>query len=168
MANLLSSQRRSAAQLHRYRVQQARPFEKLQSDVPIMSTTTPKIYPAVEKSVQRSNVNIKREDSINRLNQNGLIANKSQERLSDDIAEEKEIKEPATVTFNTKSEKISTKTETKKRKADKIESMNAIIKSETIVVKKGKKSKGVNPFLKRPCVFNAKTASKTVRVLVKT
>lgn len=146
LANLLSSQRRSAAQLHRYRVQQARPFEKLQSDVPIMSTTTPKIYPAVEKSVQRSNVNTKREDLINRLNQNGLIANKSQERLSDDIAEEKEIKEPAAVTLNTKSEKISTKTETKKRKADKIESMNAIIESETVVVKKGMKSKGVNPF----------------------
>jgi len=151
LANLLSSQRRSAAQLQRYRVQQARPFENIQHDFPIISTA-PKSSPTNE-TLNRSHVSSSLQDDVANLKKKNLtkLVHKNDEKvpifeLKDTTKGSKEPTITKLVAKDTKAHTISTK----KRKADDMKTIAAadtsIAAAAAVAAKPRKKNKGVNPF----------------------
>jgi len=148
LANLLSSQRRSAAQLQRYRVQQARPFEKIQSDIPIISTV-PKSS-SNNEILSRTHVSTKQQDDVTNVKKN---LTKDMQKIDDRVhnCEKKDtlncIKESTISKLVAKEDKAHT-TGTKKRKADEIKSTVAAAADidTAVAAKPRKKNKGVNPF----------------------
>lgn len=125
LANLLSSQRRTDAALQRYRLQKARPFEKIIHDIPSFSTV-PNSY-LDNESVNRTHVSTKQKDD------------EMKDALDD-------TKKPTISKLVAKENKAHTKG-TKKRKIDEIKSTADSVGIETAATTKlRKKSKDLNPF----------------------
>ncbi|KAL7500299.1 hypothetical protein ACHAWT_008242 [Skeletonema menzelii] len=143
LANLLSSQRRSAAQLQRYRVQQARPFENIHHDSPSISRM-PSSFPNNEIQ-NRIHASTKDQDDATNVKKKDLskAMYKDDERVAN--SEKKETidgtKEPSKSKLVAKENKVQ-----KKRKADEMKSDTADSDTTVAAAKPRKKNKSVNPF----------------------
>ena len=144
LANLLSSQRRSAAQLQRYRVQQARPFENIQNDVPIKSSPT-------NETLNRSHVSVssRQQNDVRNLKKNDLtkVMQKNGERVPNFAKKDttKGSKE-STITKLIAKEKKAHTVGTKKRKANELNCTAAADTNTAAATESRKKNKGINPF----------------------
>ncbi len=139
LANLLSSQRRSAAQLQRYRVQQARPFEKLEHDISI--SRMPSSFPnnEIQKHASTNQIDVKKEDLAKVVRKDdGRGTNfEKKETIIDGTKEHSSSKLVA------KEDEVR-----KKRKVDKMNSdtTDTETTAAAAVAKPRKKSKSLNPF----------------------
>ena len=145
LASLLSSQRRSAAQLQRYRIQRARPFENMQNDAPIKSTVP-------MTSVPSNNTSNESHRARNSIQQDGVISTKNLTNVFRDGVERAPHDEKSDLVNGTRSPRTTQSAAediqigSKKRKVDE---MMVTVKAQSDAAagaKSRRRNKVLNPF----------------------